>query len=346
MMITSGRMNNNSSDSVRLALVGCGAIAESMHIPAALAVDRVQLVALVDADRQRAETLAKRHGIPGFSANLQDFVGRVDAVVLCTPPQVRPILAQQAFDMGLHVLAEKPLANTVSECDQIIQAAERANRTLAVAHIFRFWPSRQAIHAIIAGREFGAIKSATVTQGNPYGWSTVTGYNMRPDMVPGGVLFDAGMHPLDTILWWFGDPEIVDYQDDSLGGLESNMRLTMSFADVPEVRFRQSRTAPMSNSFQIQAESATITLSNYSPTTIDICQDGKVIPRQVAGTEVDHRVCECNQLLDFAESTAESRPPAVTGHDARRVIDLVERCYAARKACEIPKNAPIPGLTF
>jgi predicted dehydrogenase len=337
--------SNNTRMTLRLAIVGCGAIAEQMHIPAAQSAADIELTAVVDADADRARRTAAQYGIARCGTTIAEIADAVDAVVLCTPPHVRPQIAEQAFAAGLHVMCEKPFANTVTDCDRIIAASQRAQKKLAVAHIFRFWPSRKAVKDIIDSEEFGKVLSVTATQGNPYSWGSVTGYNMRPGMVPGGVLFDAGIHPLDTLLWWFGKPTIVDYQDDALGGLESNVRLTLSFPSVPEVRFRQSRTAPMTNEFRLHFEDATVVLSNYSPRQMQIVQVGVTKVRHAADEGVDHTICERNQLLDFTSSIAEDREPAITGAAARKVIELVENCYQFHAARSIPNMAPLPGLT-
>ena len=330
---------------MKVAIVGCGAIAEAMHIPAALRVREIELVALLDADTARAREVASRFEIPRTGTSMDDLASHLDAVILATPPHVRPQLARQAFELGLHVLCEKPLANSVDECDAIIHAARQAHRVLAVAHVFRFWPSRQAVRELIDQGSLGRIRSVSATQGNSYSWKSVTGYNMRHDMVPGGVLLDAGIHPLDTLLWWFGDPESLQYEDDALGGLESNIRMKMRFPDDIEVYFRQSRTCRLSNEFRIAAENGTLVLSNYNTWQCELLQDGKSVTRNCADEAVDHAHCEQLQLMDFAESIVRQREPLVSGEEARRVVQLIEQCYATRRTRSLPNEVPLPGLT-
>ena len=114
---------------MRIAVVGCGAVAEMGHIPAACKLDQVELVGLVDSDVKRAETLAGRFGVARAAASLTDFKKQIDAVILSTPPHIRPTLAEEAFSAGLHVLCEKPLANSSAECSAILAAAQRSDTT-------------------------------------------------------------------------------------------------------------------------------------------------------------------------------------------------------------------------
>src|SRR5687768_10251931 len=112
----------------RVAVIGCGAVAEMGHIPAACQLNNVELVALVDSDTNRAEELAERFGVPKAASRLDDIARYVEAVVLATPPHIRSAIAEEAFAAGLHVLCEKPLANTTKQCQAILSAAKRANR--------------------------------------------------------------------------------------------------------------------------------------------------------------------------------------------------------------------------
>jgi predicted dehydrogenase len=329
---------------VKLGIIGCGAIAEAMHLPAAAACEDANVIVLIDSNVSRANTLAQRFQVPHTATSLDEVADQLDAVILATPPHLRVELARRAFEMGLHVLCEKPLANSTAECDEIIDAARRADRVLAVAHIFRFYPSRVAVRELLARGEIGRVSNGWVSQGNPYSWQTHSGYNMRTGLVPGGVLFDAGVHPLDTLLWWFGDPEWVSYEDDSLGGLESNVRLRMEFPGGCKIHFRQSRTCRLPNEFRLVGENGTVVLSNYDPRCYELIRNGRTVI--IETDQVEQVDCERRQLQDFLEVVRNGRAPHVTGADGRSVIRLIERCYAERSDRRLTETAPLPGLTW
>ena len=123
---------------IRLALVGAGAIAEELHIPSCRAAENVELVALVDSNLARAQQLGDQFEIPRTAADLSSIAADVDAVVLATPPHTHLLLTREACTLGLHVLCEKPLANTVQECEMMCQSAAENERLLAAAHVYRF----------------------------------------------------------------------------------------------------------------------------------------------------------------------------------------------------------------
>lgn len=330
----------------RLAIVGCGAVAEVGHIPAACKLKNVKLVALVDTDIDRAEMLAQRFGVPKAVSSLQNVANDVDVVILATPPHIRPVIAEQAFAAGLHVLCEKPLANTSEECQAILSAATKANRVLAVAHTARFFPNRIHVRSLLKEKFLGKLATVDVEQGDPYSWPTRTGYTVRPDLVPGGVLLNEGVHSLDTLLWWFGSPLDFEYEDDSLGGIESNARMKIRFAGNISCRLRLSRTCKLENRIRLEGEAGSLVLPLYDQAEIVITRGGRTVSEKVAQSNWDFVEVVSEQLQDFAHSIDTERPPRATGEDGLAVVEFIEKCYAAKRQRPLPKVTPIPGLTW
>jgi len=120
---------------VRLALVGLGKIARDQHLPSIAADPRFELVAIVSRN-------AELDDVAHFTA-LADLLASdvpVDAVALCTPPQPRHALAHLALAAGKHVMLEKPPGATLSEVEDLRQAAAARGLTLQTT-----WHSRYAV---------------------------------------------------------------------------------------------------------------------------------------------------------------------------------------------------------
>lgn len=139
---------------VRLGLVGLGKIARDQHLPAIAADPRFALVATVDP-----------HGQPvGGAAHFSSFsdmlaqAGPLDAVAICTPPQVRHDIARQAIEAGLAVLLEKPPCATVGEAQALVDLAAARGTPL-----FAAWHSRYAA-TVDAARDWLAARAITKTQ--------------------------------------------------------------------------------------------------------------------------------------------------------------------------------------
>ena len=132
-------------DPIRIAIIGAGKIAVDAHLPAIAADPAFALAALVDprGSDQPAACFAS------LDALLRDGPP-VDAVALCTPPQVRAGLARQAIGAGLHVLLEKPPAAGVGEA-RAIAALATPGQSLLFAWHSRFAPMVGPAHAWLAG---------------------------------------------------------------------------------------------------------------------------------------------------------------------------------------------------
>jgi predicted dehydrogenase len=321
-------------------------ITEIAHIPAAAALEEARLVGLADTDLERAQALAGRFGVPRAVARLDDLAGEVDAVILATPPHVRAELAQQALARGLHVLCEKPLANSAEQCRGMLAAAHAAGRTLAVAHTYRFFPNRAYGRELFLKGRFGKLISATIEQGAPYSWHARTAYTLRKECVPGGVLFND-VHVLDMLLWWFGRPQSFTYLDDSLGGLESNVRLTLNYPEGATVNYRLSRTCSLSNRAEMRFEKGSLAFPLYDMGDLEVTVEDQPPRRETLWTKSwDFDAAAKEQLRDFVWAATEGRSSTIPGEAGLGVVELIEACYRSKALRPRPQETPLPGLTW
>jgi D-galactose 1-dehydrogenase len=139
---------------LRIAIVGLGKIARDQHIPSIAGTDGIELAAIASRN-------ASIEGIAHF-ATLDQLLAEapdIDAVALCTPPQVRGAQAAAALKAGKHVLLEKPPGATVSELAPLVAAARQSGRTLFATWHSRFAPAVEPARSFLAARQ---IKSVVV----------------------------------------------------------------------------------------------------------------------------------------------------------------------------------------
>jgi predicted dehydrogenase len=139
----------------RLAIVGLGKIARDQHIPSLARSDAFELVAI-------ASLHGKLEGMPSYSdlETLLKAIPDVEAVALCTPPQVRYETARLALKRGLHVLLEKPPGVTVSEVHALAALANKQGVALLASWHSRHAPGVEPARAWLEGR---TLSSVTVT---------------------------------------------------------------------------------------------------------------------------------------------------------------------------------------
>lgn len=138
---------------IRLAIVGFGKIARDQHVAAIAATPGIELAAVAS----RNASLESVAHFPTLDALLSD--GRqIDAVALCTPPQVRRSQAAAALEAGKHVLLEKPPGATLSELGPLVDAARTGGKTLFAAWHSRFAPAVEPARTLLAERTIRSVE--------------------------------------------------------------------------------------------------------------------------------------------------------------------------------------------
>jgi len=348
--VNSGREKLSSSKAgapIKLAIIGCGAVTELSHLPAAAKVWNLQVTVLVDKNRSRAEALGRQYGVPHVAEDYTQVWDKVDAAIVALPHCLHAPVSIDLLAHGVHVLVEKPMALSGAECDAIIQAAEQGRTVLAVGLMRRFQRSAQFTKAILDTDWLGHIESFDVQEGFVYNWPVASDFFFRKEAAGGGVLIDTGAHTLDTLLWWLGDSASLEYFDDNYGGVEADceLRLVMKCGATGIVKL--SRTHNLRGTAIIRGTRATLEVSLHSnqvklrPTGMAFDVVGHVLPDwPQAQREQSYVDLISAQLTDWLNAIRSGHSPAVPGVEGRRSVELIEACYAQRKPLVLPWMAP------
>jgi predicted dehydrogenase len=148
---------------VRVGVVGCGLVAQLMHLHYLRELaDRFEIAALCDISPGTVNAVADRHGVGRRFTDWREMLDSVDldlVMVLTNASHVEPALA--AFAHGLHVFVEKPMALTVGDADRMIAAASAARRSLTVGYMKRHDPAYAAAAARL--RTLGPLRHVGIT---------------------------------------------------------------------------------------------------------------------------------------------------------------------------------------
>ncbi|MGY4625775.1 Gfo/Idh/MocA family protein [Bradyrhizobium sp. USDA 4486] len=254
---------------LRIAIVGFGKIARDQHVGAIAAVEGATLAAVASRN-------AALPGLPHF-ATIEELLEQgplVDAVSLCTPPQVRRAQAAAALAAGKHVMLEKPPGIGVAELDPLIAMATEAKRTLFATWHSRYAPAVEPARAWLATRR---IKSAHINwkedvrvwhPGQTWIWE------------PGGLgVFDPGINALSILTWILPQPMFVTsaelaFPANCQAPIAANLNLTdiNSLPISAEFDFRQ--TGPQSWDIFVDTDKGQMTLSRGGRI---MAVDGKVV---------------------------------------------------------------------
>ncbi|CAN5597055.1 Gfo/Idh/MocA family oxidoreductase [soil metagenome] len=192
----------SASPRLRFALIGTGGIAQT-YAQAFQTSDCCQLVAVADINQNSANAFAEPFGAKSFSdyktlAEKAEF----DAVIIATPPNSHPEIAEFFMNRGKHVLCEKPLCLSVAEARAMIETAEKTGVVFTMATKFRYCEDVVKAKAILASGVLGEIvqfeNAFTAKVDMSKRW------NSKKEISGGGVLIDNGTHSVDIIRYFLG----------------------------------------------------------------------------------------------------------------------------------------------
>ena len=145
----------SNSSNIKVALAGAGAFGVK-HLEGIRNIDGVEVVSLVGRERDKTKQVADKFGIPHVSTELADSlaVREVDAVILCTPTQMHAAQALACLKAGKHVQIEIPLADRLSDAEEVLAAQQQSGKVAMVGHTRRFNPSHQYVHQQITAGQF------------------------------------------------------------------------------------------------------------------------------------------------------------------------------------------------
>ena len=196
---------------LKIAMIGAGGIAKSMHAPAYEKMKNVEIIGVCDIIEERAKFLADRLGAPFYCTDYHDILKLegLDAVDICTPNYLHSIIAVDALNAGLHVFCEKPDAVSVSEAAKMKDAAEKNDRVLMVMRNNRYMEVSSHLKQYIEDGRMGEIYAARCGWQRRRGIPGKGGWFTTKAQSGGGPLIDLGVHMIDLAIWLMGNPTPV-----------------------------------------------------------------------------------------------------------------------------------------
>lgn len=142
---------------MRFGIIGCGTIAQIMHIPHVVEIPAGELYAITDPAEDLVETLGEKYNVPNRFTSVDgmlDAVGpELDAIIVLTPASEHAAVVETTLEAGIHTLVEKPLAVSPSDADRMVAAAEASEAVAMVAYMKRYDPAYEQAASEIADLE-------------------------------------------------------------------------------------------------------------------------------------------------------------------------------------------------
>jgi len=319
---------------VNVAVIGCGFIAEYMHIPNLLSIPEAKLTTICDIDQNRLSHIGAKFNINDRYNDLQEVLKKkvIDAVVVCTPTPTHAEIAMTAARAGKHIFVEKPMSMSSSQDTMIIEAAERHGVKLMVGYQMRFLPNHQKAKEIMRKGEIGDVIYAEIHS------ETLT---IKPSE---GILLDYGTHFVDLLRSYFDDTRVESVAAllHSSGGYETETEATLilKFANgligrigvfwLPnyqswEAMDRYIKIVGTKGKIITEQSGPTITLYREGSLLSRIKGPHRIMPRFALNPNVPlSEMAYRRELEHFFDCITRDKKPTVSGHDDKRVLAVVE----------------------
>lgn len=330
-----------TATAANIAIAGCGAVSTLYYAPALALLQqqgRIGGVRAFDPDMDRARAFAGLLQEARISPSFADLLAApADLMIVASPPMVHADQVIAALNAGRHVLCEKPLAVGSAQAQQMIDAAARSNRRLLAGHIRRQFPATNAIADIIQSGLLGDISAVSCFEGGPFAWPVSGPGYFTKAASGGGVLQDIGTHCLDLLTWWLGQPAGLSYEDDALGGVETNCLVRLDYPGF-EARIRLSRDWARPNVYRIAGAKGWLEWPVNDPVNFTLSLSGSGIAhvRTEAPAGDEFHLAFARQI----EAALDGSANAVSASAVLPVIAMIDACYAARTPMHLPWLAP------
>jgi len=343
-----------ASGRVGYAVVGLGHFGEHVVLPGFGDSRKAQLVALVSSDERKARRLAKKFGASdcySYNAYAQCLDNpQVDAVYIATNNSTHAAFAVQAAAAGKHVLCEKPMATSVAECQQMIDACRAHGVRLMIAYRKYFEPAALELKMLVDSGKLGRLKiihSTFTIYMRPGGGRAAWHFDRR--LAGGGALPDVGVYCVNTARWvtgkdpveaaayqWTVDPEVFKEVDE-------NIAFRLNFPDGLIMQGTASWGGAKASFFHIVGEKGWATLDP----AYQYDEERRLYGR-IGGRWFEKKYKTLNELaleLDaFADCVRRNREPAPNGAEGLRDVAVMEAIYqSAREGRPVSIHMPDRG---
>ncbi|MEA4831080.1 Inositol 2-dehydrogenase/D-chiro-inositol 3-dehydrogenase [bioreactor metagenome] len=196
---------------VKVAVIGCGTIANSAHIPSYMNNENVEIKYFCDIIPEKAKAAVEKYGcgkaITDYKEILKD--NEIEAVSVCTPNRMHSIISCDCLRAGKNVLCEKPAARVYSEALEMQKTTAETGKILNIGVVNRFNTAVNMIKNKINAGELGNVYHIYVSFRAHRSIPGLGGAFTTKAIAGGGALIDWGVHYLDIVMYCCGDPNPV-----------------------------------------------------------------------------------------------------------------------------------------
>lgn len=326
-----------NSKTPRIAVIGCGAIAEEYYLPALASLPPVmENLILVDQDQTRLDKFTAKYQVRRSARDYREVQNEADGVIIALPTGLHASIGVEFLSRRIPILCEKPLAEDAAHARILIEMAYQKETALAVNYLQRVIPHFAQVKQLLNEKRYGSPLKMEYVIGELFNWPTVSGFYFKSDPSTRGVLRDRGAHAVDHICWWLGGkPDVTASYNDSFGGSEAVAHVEFE-KDACKGKLLMSWFADVPCRFSIECERGTLEGEIYDYQKLIITEGGR--RREVFVNSPIHTKLDVARevVSNFIAVIEKGAKPLVQGGDVLESIEFTDEAYEKAQLLDMP----------
>lgn len=272
---------------LKVGLIGCGFMG-TMHANCYKNIDGVEIAALADLRKEKAEELAV-----GTNATIyidgKDLIANadVDIIDICLPTYLHAEYAILAMDKVKYLFVEKPVALTKEQGEKMLEKANSTGCNVQIGQVIRFWDEYVKLNEIVNAGTYGKVINANFRRISPvpdWGWND---WLLKTEL-SGGAAQDLHIHDMDYVLSLFGEPNSIKSVKNFKGETNSYINSLLTYDDFVvgvEGTWGLPTTHPFSATFRVVFENGVVELDGgkFMLYTNDSAEEIKIDKKEISG---------------------------------------------------------------
>ena len=329
---------------VGYAVVGLGHLSLDEILPALSQSKKSKIVALVSGNPEKMSRVALQYGVRNeYCYSYADYDRLKDnpdvqVIYIVLPNGMHAEYTIRGAKAGKHILCEKPMANTVAECQAMIDACKQANVKLMIAYRIQYEPHNRKVREMIQSSQFGKVKSILANNGqnsdNPKHW------RFNNALAGGGSLPDVGLYCLNTIRFILGEEptEVSAFVHSTPGDprfreVEEQVNWLMTFPSGVQASCATSYGHHDDKNYKVLADTGWIKMDPAFP-----YQGLKLMTSQAEGKEnrvTEHEMGQKNhfaaEMDHFSDCVLNNKTPFTPGEEGMQDQKIMEAIYQSAR---------------
>ena len=309
---------------LRAGVIGVGAMGRH-HARLYFQLPDVELIGVADIAEERAISVAQSYGCQAYLDYTDLLKENLDVVSLAVPTTLHKRVALGAIQRGVNILIEKPIASTLKDADELVEAARQNGVKLMVGHVEHFNPAITKLKELIDNGHLGQIISISAKRVGPY-QSRITDV---------GVIVDIGTHDIEVMSYLYGEKvkEVYALAGSTVHKYEDHAIVTLRFNNGASGVIETNWLTPHKVRTLTVTGSKGIAEVNYNESSLRISdrewvRDAKIDKQEPLKLELQH-------FVDYARRDKDS---LVSGEVARHILEVAlaaVESYRTGKVCQI-----------